>query len=265
MRAQPRDRRCQSRRDRPDQRGDRADLRGRGGGVVPEPAAAPRRPGRPARSSSTAEAEGGAGDVADEVVERRRRRPGASVERDLVRHADGHPRGPVRATASERAVEAAATSRRPRPRCRRASASSPASAPAGRSGGCRGTPRRPPAGPPDVAGVRRGGRATSSAVPAAPRSVLRQRVHLGGRHLDGHARQSAPRRGGSPRASSTGPAAGHGATRSGVHSVHRRCPQAVDNRRVRLRCPACGSGPAAATASVARRCRSCSSAGRWRR
>ena len=53
-------------------------------------------------------------------------------------------------------------------------------------------------------------------------------MHLGRGHLDGHAGSLAGgRRTAGP--SSTGSAAGRAATRSGVHSVHNLCPQAVDD------------------------------------
>ena len=94
--------------------------------------------------------------------------------------------------------------------------------------------------------------------PGSPAQRPAQGADLRGGHLDGHAgavcrRRPLPR-GRRPQARPPRQAA----TRSGVHSVHRRCPQAVDSaaflvRRVRK---TDGRRP-----NAARHCRSCCSAG----
>ena len=153
-----------------------------------------------------------------------------------------------------------ATSRRRRRPSHRASRAPPP-APGRPPGGRPGTPP-PPAAARRPRPPRRRAAARSPRRPGGRAQRAGEGVHLGGGHLDGHGRSltvaAAP-----AGSSSTGPAAGQAATRSGVHSVHRSCPQAVDNLSRTYAAPV-RQRPRRA-ASGARPCPSCWCAGRSRR
>ena len=222
----------------PDQRGDRADLRGGRGGVVPEPARR-RAAGAEQPLVDGREADGG---------RRRRARTRSSsaagvarrhVQRDRVRHGDGHSARARPCGRQQRAVEA-----QPRVGHRRDGVAEPGSSPASARPAARWLSRKVStaacSAAADVGGVAQAG---ADLLGVAGRAT--QRVRQRGTPRRRASRwtcaavwrcEAAP----AP-ASSTGSAAGQATTRSGVHSVHRRCPQAVDNASVCLRCPPCDS------------------------
>ena len=241
----------------PDESGDRADLRGRGGGVVPEPSRC--RRGR-ADEPLVDRRETGRGprDVAGEVGER------AGVtrwhrQRDLRRHADGHcPRA--------RPCDGRSVPSRCEPRVghRGHGVAEPGEFPDERAaGGSVALEERLDGGlhAARFPGVAQAGADVLGGDGRAPQRV-RQPVHLGRGHLDGHAGQCGGRRG--PRAG----VVHRLCSRAGCHPIGcPQCPQAVSTgggqRPFCLRCPACGG--MRQRRSVDRRSRSCSSAGRWRR
>ena len=216
-----------ARRPRPRARAVTGAAPGRGRrGVVAEPARRRSRRHRPVARRASASQSGG-------PARRRWTRSSSAsgslrrrVQRDRVGHGDHSARRPsVRRRAARR--RGAARSRRPRPPWR------PASAARRRARG------RPPGGCSRNASTaacsgRRptcGGAASrapiSSASPAAARSTSARCVHLGGGHLDRHAAQCGERSGVLAGVVHR-PGRRAAATRSGVHSVHRPCPQAVD-------------------------------------